>query len=321
GEPMTGRTTMTRLAILGAAAALAAAPALAQEPESCATVRFSDVGWTDITATTAATTEVLQALGYETNVKVLSVPVTYTSLANDDLDVFLGNWMPTMEGDLAPYREAGTVDILENPNLEGAKYTLATTQDLYDKGLQSFQDIAEFSDELGGQIYGIEPGNDGNRLILEMIESDQFGLGDFDLVESSEQGMLAQVQRAAQRGEGVVFLGWEPHPMNANIDMAYLSGGDDVFGPDYGGATVYTNTRAGYVDECPNVGQFLKNLTFSLEMENEIMGAILDDGEEPDEAARAWLKENPQVLDEWLEGVTARDGGDAAAAVKGDLGI
>lgn len=66
---------------------------------------FSDVGWTDITATTATATVLLKSLGYETDVKLLSVPVTYTSLKNKDIDVFLGNWMPTMEGDIAPYRD------------------------------------------------------------------------------------------------------------------------------------------------------------------------------------------------------------------------
>jgi len=45
-------------------------------------------------------------------------------------------------------------------------------------------------------IYGIEPGNDGNRLILRMVQQNLFGLGDFRLVESSEQGMLAEVERA-----------------------------------------------------------------------------------------------------------------------------
>jgi hypothetical protein len=90
--------------------------------------------------------------------------------------------------------------------------------------------------------------------------------------------MLAQVARADQRGEPMVFLGWEPHPMNANFQMTYLSGGDDWFGPDFGGAEVATNTRAGYVAECPNVGKFLQNLEFTLAMENEIMGAILNDG-------------------------------------------
>lgn len=301
-----------------ALAAPAWGPAWAAEPESCAKVRFSDVGWTDITATTAATTLVLDALGYDTDIKVLSVPVTYTSLKNKDIDIFLGNWMPTMEGDIAPYREDGSVETVR-ANLTGAKYTLAVPQYTFDAGLQSFADIAKFSDSLDGKIYGIEAGNDGNRLILDMIEADQFGLKDFDIVESSEQGMLAQVARAGRSEDDMVFLGWEPHPMNANFKMAYLSGGDDVFGPDFGGATIYTNVRAGYVAECPNVGKFLENLEFSLAMENEIMGAILNDGEDPEGAAKAWLSANQGVLDGWLDGVTTLDGGDAMAAVKGAL--
>ena len=286
----------------------------------CESVTFSDVGWTDITATTAATTVVLDALGYETDIKVLSVPVTYTSLAKGDVDVFLGNWMPTMEADIAPYREAGTVDTVRT-NLEGAKYTLATNAAGAELGIDSFGAIAGQAEALDSKIYGIEPGNDGNRLIQSMIDQDAFGLSGFEVVESSEQGMLAQVARADRRGEPVVFLAWEPHPMNANYDLTYLEGGDDFFGPDFGGATVLTNTRAGYVEECENVGKLLQNLEFSLAMENEIMGAILDDGADPADAATAWLQANPGVLDGWLEGVTTVDGGDAMAAVKSALGL
>lgn len=305
------------LKIFAVAAALFAAPGYAQQ---CDTVRFSDVGWTDITATTAATSVVLRGLGYETDVKVLSVPVTYTSLANNDIDVFLGNWMPTMEADIAPYREAGTVDTVVD-NLQGAKYTLATLSTAADKGLKSFADIAKFRKELDGKIYGIEPGNDGNRIILDMIEANAFGLRGFEVVESSEQGMLAQVARKAKRGAHIVFLGWEPHPMNANHEMTYLTGGDDYFGPDLGGATVFTNTRAGYVNDCPNVGRLLKNLRFSLAMENEIMGAILNDGEEPKDAAAAWLQANPDILNGWLDGVQTQAGGDGLSAVKKSLGL
>ena len=294
--------------------------ALAMEPDSCKTVRFSDVGWTDITATTAATTTVLEALGYGTEVKILSVPVTYASMKNKDIDVFLGNWMPTMEGDIKAYREDGSVETVR-ANLEGAKYTLAVSQSAYDKGLKSFQDIAKFKDDLDGKIYGIEPGNDGNRLIIDMIDQNMFDLSGFEVVESSEQGMLAQVARAEKRDKDIVFLGWEPHPMNANFKMAYLDGGDDVFGPNYGGATVYTNVRAGYTNECENVGKFLNNLEFSLAMENEIMGAILIDREDPQQAAKAWLKEHPATFERWLEGVKTVDGGDSFAAVKGALGL
>ncbi|SLN16815.1 Glycine betaine/carnitine transport binding protein GbuC precursor [Pseudoruegeria aquimaris] len=308
---MTLRTTLSAVAL----AALAG-----QAAADCGTVSFSDVGWTDITATTAATTFVLDALGYETDIKVLSVPVTYTSLANGDIDVFLGNWMPTMEADIAPYREAGTVDTVRE-NLSGAKYTLAVNKVAMDMGIKDFADIAKFADELDGEIYGIEPGNDGNRLIQSMIDSNAFGLEGFSVKESSEQGMLAQVARATKKGDPIVFLGWEPHPMNANFEMGYLTGGDDFFGPNLGGASVFTNTRAGYVEECPNVGKLLMNLEFSLAMENEIMGAILNDGADPQDAASAWLAAHPDAFMAWLDGVTTKDGGDAVAAVKAALGM
>ena len=121
-------STQLRTMVLGAFSALLLAPAAwATDSESCKSVRFSDVGWTDITSTTAATSVVLQALGYEPSATVLSVPVTYASLKNGDIDVFLGNWMPTMEADIAPYRDDGSVEVLAM-NLTGAKYTLAANR-------------------------------------------------------------------------------------------------------------------------------------------------------------------------------------------------
>jgi glycine betaine/proline transport system substrate-binding protein len=301
-----------RAALLGTAVTFALAGSAFAE--GCDKVIFSDVGWTDITATTAASTLVLEALGYETETSVLSVPVTYTGLAEGDIDVFLGNWMPTMEADLAPYRDAGTVEVIRT-NLEGAKYTLATNEAGAAAGITDFGNIKDAKDALEGKIYGIEPGNDGNRLIIDMIASGPFGLDGFEVVESSEQGMLAEVAKADGEGRPVVFLGWEPHPMNANFKMTYLTGGDDYFGPNFGGAVVDTNTRKGLSAECPNTGKFLSNLVFTLAMENEIMGAILNDGADPRDAAKAWLAAHPDAWAGWLDGVTTKDGGDAAAAV------
>jgi glycine betaine/proline transport system substrate-binding protein len=292
--------------------------AQAAEPESCKNVRFADVGWTDITVTTAVTSKLIETLGYSTKINLISVPVTYKSLENKDIDVFLGNWMPTMEADIKPYRDSGSVETVR-ANLEGAKYTLAVSEAAYKAGLKSFADIAKFSKNLSGRIYGIEPGNDGNRLIQGMIDKDQFGLGKFTLVESSEAGMLSQVQRAERRGKWIVFLGWEPHPMNSRFKMKYLEGGDDVFGPNLGGATIYTNVRKGYVQECANVGKLLTNLAFSLEMENALMDAVLNDKKKPEEAATTWLKAHPEVVDTWLDGVTSTDGKPAAEVVKAAL--
>ncbi|MBA4490468.1 choline ABC transporter substrate-binding protein [Paracoccus sp. S1E-3] len=313
---------MTRIAALLAATAFALPlmplAAAAQEPATCKKITFSDVGWTDITATTAVATTILDSLGYESNIKVLSLPVTFTAMAKGDVDVFLGLWMPTMEADIAPYRDSGTIDIVRT-NLTGAKYTLATNKAGADLGITDFAKIAEHKDALGGKIYGIEPGNDGNRLLIDMIAQDKFGLGTFEVVESSEQGMLGQVARETKGDKPIVFLGWEPHPMNSAFQLTYLTGGDEIFGPNLGGAEVQTTTRAGYVADCANVGKFLQNLEFTLAMENEIMGAILNDRADPGDAAKAWLKANPDAATVWLDGVTAQDGRDAVEVLTAAL--
>jgi glycine betaine/proline transport system substrate-binding protein len=56
-------------------------------------------------------------------------------------------------------------------------------------------------------------------------------------------------------------------------------------------------------------------------MENQIMGAILDQGEDPTDAATAWLTANPDTIGDWLAGVTTADGGDGLAAVSAALGL
>ncbi|PRY65768.1 glycine betaine/proline transport system substrate-binding protein [Vreelandella songnenensis] len=297
------------------ASALLPSTVLADE---CASVRFAEVGWTDITATTALASEVLEALGYETRIDTVSVPIAYAGMRNNDFDVFLGNWMPSMASISDPYVERGDVERLA-VNLEGAKYTLAVPQYVYDAGVTSVNDLAEHAERFEQRLHGIEAGNDGNELIEQMIDDNAYGLGDWQVVDSSEAGMLSELTTRIPNQEWMVFLGWEPHPMNTNFDMAYLSGADDYFGPDLGGATVHTNTRAGFVEQCPNIGTLLSNMTFTLEMENQLMGEIMDDGEDPRAAANAYLKDHDDVLQAWLEGVTTKAGEPALPAVRAAL--
>ncbi|WP_158772848.1 choline ABC transporter substrate-binding protein [Cobetia sp. L2A1] len=294
--------------------------AQADVSEECRTVRFAEVGWSDITATTALTRSVLEGLGYETTSDTISVPIAYAGMKNGDFDVFLGNWMPSMASISDPYIEKGQVE-RPRANLEGAKYTLAVPQYVLDAGVTSVADLVKNIDKFDGRIYGIEAGNDGNMIISDMIDDDAFGMSKFEMIDSSEAGMLAEVKAKISAKEWIVFLGWEPHPMNTRFDMGYLKGADDYFGPNLGGATVYTNTRASYSTECSNVGALLANLEFTLEMENQIMGDIMDEGADPDEAASSWLKDHSQVLEAWLEGVNTVDGKPGLAAVKTSLGL
>ena len=308
--------------LIGAVAALVALGgqnALAEDA-SCKTVRFADVGWSDIAATTGLASVVLEGLGYKPTVTIASIPIAFAGMKKKQIDVYLGYWNPSQTPMMEPFVKAGDIKVLETPNLVGAKYTLAVPTYLYDKGLKTFADISKFEKELQGRIYGIEPGNDGNALVADMIKENKFGLKNFKVIESSEAGMLIEVQRAAKQQKPIVFLGWEPHPMNVQMKMSYLQGGDDVFGPNLGEAKVYTAVPPSYEARCPNVAAFLKNLQFNTDMENQVMGPILKKVK-PTTAARDFLKKNPDVLNKWLAGVKSFDGKEGVAEVKNALKI
>lgn len=295
------------------------APVHAAEDEACKVIRMSDPGWTDITATNAVASVLLEALGYEPDIKTLSVPIGYESMKNGDIDVFLGNWMPAQSAFIEDLKKADAVEIV-NRNLEGAKFTLAVPSYVAERGIKDFSDLQKYGEEFEHLIYGIETGAPANASIEKMIDAKDFGLGDWQLLESSEQAMLAQVDRKVQKRAAIVFLAWAPHPMNNRFDITYLSGGDAYFGPNYGGAEVYTLARTGWTKMCPNGATLFKKLTFDIAMENQLMGKILE-GEEPKEAAAAWLNENPQSLEKWLAGVKTFDGGPGLDSVKASLGL
>lgn len=311
------RSSFGGLAALGVL--LLATSACAQDAETCKAIRLSDPGWTDITATNGVASVVLEALGYQPGVKTLSVPIGYQSMKNGEIDVFLGNWMPAQQAFIDDLSNAKAIEVLAK-NLEGAKFTLAVPTAMAEKGIKDFADLGKNPDAFDSKIYGIEPGAPANANIQKMIDAGEFGLKGWELVESGEQAMLAQVERATKEGKGVVFLAWAPHPMNETFDLTYLSGGDAYFGANYGGAEVYTLARTGWSESCPNAATLFKQMTFDVSMENVLMGEILS-GKDSKEASSAWLKANPAVLDGWLKGVTTLDGQPGEAAVKSALGL
>lgn len=308
------RIFKTFMATLLISASLASASSAA-DPEACKTVRFADVGWTDIQVVTGVASIIFDALGYQSEVKTLAVPVAYAALKSKDIDTFLGNWMPSMTADIKPYLEDKSVEQLA-PNLEGAGYGIVVPQYVADAGVKSIADLAANKDKFEGKFYGIEAGNDGNRIIQTIIDDSKNNLAGFEIVESSEAGMLTEAEKAIKKNEWIMFLGWTPHPVMGEMKLHYLEGVSDY---GFGAATVHTNVRAGYLAECPNAGKLLGNLKFNLAMEGAMMAPVLKDGADPKATALDWLKANPDAVKPWLEGVTTRDGGDAMAAVSAAL--
>lgn len=289
------------------ASAMFSATANAAEAQSCKNVRLGVVNWTDVIATSAMTQVLLDGLGYQTKQTSASQQIIFAGIRDQRLDLFLGYWNPLMTQTITPFVQAKQLRVLDKPSLEDARATLAVPAYLADKGLKRFADIAKFKAELGGKIYGIEPGSGANTQIKAMIAKNQFGLGGFQLVESSEAGMLSAVARAVNRNEAVVFFGWAPHPMNVNFKMTYLTGSDDALGPNEGKATVWSVTAPDYASRCPNVEKLLTNLTFTAEDESRMMQPLLDH-KDALESAKQWLKDHPADQKRWLAGVTTFDG-------------
>lgn len=305
-----------RAGILSILLGTIALPAIAADPETCKVVRLAEPGWNDLAFTTGVALTLLKAFGYEPQSSLLGIDVIYLSLKNKDLDIFLGYWNPAMVSYYKPYKEDGSVEDVVT-NLKGAKYTFAVPTYAWEAGVRDFSDLQKFSDKFAKKMYGIEPGS--NQLMLDAAKDPALGLADWDVVESSEQGMLAEVQRNIKKQSFIVFQGWAPHPMNTAFDIRYLTGGDKFYGPDFGAATVSTQVRKGYLQECPNVAKLLTNLTFDIDFENKGMGYLMTDGLSPEDAAVKALVSEPQRLDAWLDGVTSFDGTPGRDLVKAKL--
>ncbi len=308
--------TTTKIACAFAVFAAAPVAAFANDPESCAQVRLAEPGWNDLALTSATAKLVLDALGYQTKSDLLGIEIIYQSMKNGELDAFLGYWDPAMQIYASPYEADGSVERI-NVNLEGAKYTFGVPAFVAEAGVRDIKDLAKFADKFDKKMYGIEPGS--NQLMLDVINDPAFGLEGWEVVESSEAGMLAQVERSVAKQSFIVFQAWAPHPMNTAFDLVYLTGGDAQYGPNLGAATVSTQVRKGYLAECPNVGLFLKNIRFSIDFESEGMGYMSNDGMDSAAAAMEVLKKHPDVLTEWLSGVTTLDGKPGLEAVTAAL--
>jgi glycine betaine/proline transport system substrate-binding protein len=293
-------------------------PAFASEPESCRSVRMGEPGWNDLAFTSGVGITLLKALGYDATSQLLGIDVIYTSLKSKNLDVFLGYWDPAMMSYYKPYKEDGSVETVRT-NLEGAKYTFAVPSYVWEAGVKDFSDLHKFADKFERKLYGIEPGS--NQLMLDALKDPALGLNDWEVVESSEQGMLSEVARRTGDRSFIVFQAWAPHPMNAVFDIKYLTGGDKFYGPNFGAATVSTQVRKGYLQECPNVAKLLNNLAFDIEYENQGMAYLMNDGMAPEEAALKAIKEEPKRLETWLSGVTTFDGQPGLTAAKAALGL
>ena len=195
---------------------------------SCETVKMADPGWSDIAATNAITGFLLTGMGYKPKVDTLAVPITFGGLKDGQVDVFLGNWMPAQQGFYDKFVANGDVVQLAK-NLDGTEFTLAVPDYVWDAGVHDFADLNKFADKFDKKIYGIGSGAPANISLQEIIKKNDFDLGQWKLVESSEQAMLAEVSRAVKKQKLRHLPRLDPAPDERAVENALPQRWREVF--------------------------------------------------------------------------------------------
>ncbi len=282
------------------------------------TLDFGVPAWPGITVKSAIAEQLLNPLGYETSTQEIGLQVIYQGIESGDIDAFLGAWLPAQREMFDPRKESGVLIDVAN-NVDGAQMTLAVPEYLYESGIQSFADLDENRDQFEGEIYGFGAGSAASEILHNAIDNDTWGLGDWQVVDTSEVGMLSAARDAISRQEPIVWVGWTPHWMNLELPMRYLEDPEDLFGENNGESDVLTLLRSDYAEANPNVVTFFEQFTFSAEEQSWMIQAFGQEEQDLADVAEQWINDHPERIEAMLADVTTTDGDPAWPVIEAQL--
>lgn len=278
------------------------------------TITFGNPPWPGLTVKTEITEQILQSLGYQTETKKLGVPFVYRDLASNKIDAYLGGWMPTEKQMLDRMMTKNSIVNL-GPNLTGAVLGLAVPDYVWKSGIHTVKDLTDHADRFDKKIYGIENGSEINNSVSDAIKNNDENMGQFHLVGSSTAVMLTQVGRAISNHKPIVFMGWKPHWMNIEYNLRYLKGrkNSSIAHID---STVLTLVSHKLADDQPNVKRFLDQVQVKPSTQSQWINDYSHKKGDLKKVASRWLKNNPDTVKAWLNGVKTADGKPAFKAYR-----
>lgn len=253
------------------------------------TVELGYVLWDCANASTHVMAALIEdELGKNVNLTSVDAGPMWMGIARGDFDGMVTAWLP---GTHAAYWEQ-TQDDVENlgANLDGARIGLVVPEYVT---ANSIDELNDYIDEFGGDITGIDPGAGIMAATEEAIE--EYDL-DYNLLSGSDAAMTAALERAIDREEWIIVTGWTPHWKFASYGLRYLEDPKLVFGDAEHIATIVTPDLQ---ERHPDVYHLLDNFYWTPEQIGVVMGYI-EEGMDPMDAARTWIADNRQVVNNWL---------------------
>jgi len=287
---------LTRKVLLAAAvAALAATVGCSKGEEKKITLAY--VAWDSEIASTHVVKHVLEEkLGYEVEMLQVDAGPMWTGVSDGSADAMVAAWLPTTHQSYYQKFEGKFVDL--GPNLEGTKIGLVVPA-YWD--IQSIEDLQkpEYADAVGRRIIGIEPGAGVMMTTEKALEA--YGLKDWTLVESSSAAMASELLEAYREERPIIVTGWTPHWKFAKMQLKYLEDPKGVYGGD---ERIHTVVRRGLEEDHPEAYAFLDRFYWTPEDMAQVMVDI-QEGMDPEEAARKWVEANGEKVNAWVEGLAS----------------
>lgn len=249
------------------------------------------VEWDSEIASTNVIAQVLEEKGYDVNIRGIDNAIMWEAVANGDADGMVAAWLPATHGDLYEQHKDNMVGL--GPNLEGAKIGLVVPT--YMEDVNSIADLADYTDEFGGEITGIEPGAGVVQTAEQSLED--YSLADWTVATSSSGAMTTVLGQKYDNEEAVVVTGWTPHWKFASYDLKYLEDPEGSFG---GAETIETFVREGFEADSPAAYEILDNF-FWEPADMETVMLEMSEGTDPEDAAANWIENNREKVDAWLE--------------------
>lgn len=280
-------------------------------------VRLVQQPWEDLIVENQIVSDVLTALGYRPQIQDLAVPLGAQSLATAQADAYLGNWWPSQQPTFQQYLGRGQVSVA-GTMVTGTEYAPAVPDYVAQRyHIRSLADLAAHGADFDHKILGIEPGTPGNQVILDAIKKNAYGLGKWQLVQSSTPAMLAEVSRHVAKQQPVAFLGWSPHWMNVQWKLVYLADPRHVWP---GAGEIRVLTRKNLAKDNPDLARFFSQIRIDKDTASTWIYQYDKDKTPANQIAHTWIRAHQNVVAGWLTGVKGLDGKPAAAVVASKLG-
>ncbi|MGX9933461.1 glycine betaine ABC transporter substrate-binding protein [Virgibacillus sp. Bac332] len=179
------------------------------------------------------------------------------------------------------------------------------SEDKQADGSKEASEETNYSEAVNYTITGIEPGA-GITVTTEKAIEEYETLSGWELEQSSTAAMVTELEDAIKNEEPIVVTGWNPHWMFAKFDnIKYLEDPKGIYGDV---EVIKSLARKGLKEDKPNAYKLIDQFNWSVEDMEGIMYEASESGKDIAEVAKQWVKDNPEKVKAWTEGVEDVDG-------------